>query len=785
MVRSTYHRLPLVVILFTIVLWFSPWWLGGRVLAPLDLQNRMMSPWREAEDGKYAKNHMVSDSLGQYLVYRLIAERDFRNEGRVGWSSLTYGGTAQYANTMALYYDWTMQLHRWLDYWTAWHLGIMGQVMLAAIGMYLFLKSRGIDVFWSTCGALLYAANSQFVLWAYHRWALGSFCWVPWILWSITEYRSGRRSMWAFVPVFIALAFLGGTLQHAALVVFAVAAAWSEEMWNRLKNQSCLQHGKQCADGLWQITGRYVAWGILAAGLSAVMFFPCIDAFLTSNRLGLHTGINVQTGNSPYREGWLQPLLHLISYPMQCFPSIFGRCGSLDVLKLFKSEIFYVAFFGSLPVIIGLVRGWHRQTPKIARVLVILGLMLPLTPLERFLYQRSFLLFILGGIMAFVSFMQMSSRETKSRWARRLAIAGTVGMILWTGLSVLLLTQSARLDHLRSRLVDMGAGSSFGYFTSWLDLRAGNFIDDLFIWSPQHLWPLALFAVILTGLGWSASPQANRARIGKWLIALAVIGESCLFASRWLVWSDPAKDPFFTEVPESRILQSVVGRNGRVTTLMHPTGHMAMTPFVPNTLAAYGIATIHGYDSIVPDGMLIPNETPGDAAKLGRMGVTHLITYAGNPDVPKAWRPIWHSRSMDLYVNPLAVPRYAGFVDDDAKSRFLQGESSSVVPLQEITGMENRRIIEANPEVAWIRIAENHACGWQWRSLPNGQWQDVPSSSDKCLWIPNAGRQVEMRYHPPLQRSGRLVSGICSGVILLSIGFAMRKPRRDASLQFD
>jgi hypothetical protein len=651
------QRFPLIVIVFVVLAWFSPWWAGGKVLAPLDLQNRMMSPWRDGKDDVYAKNHIISDSTGQYLVYRLIAERDFRNEGRVGWSSLTYGGTAQYANTMALYHDWTMQLHRWLDYWTAWHLGIMGQVILAAVGMFLFLKSRSIDVFWSTCGALLYAANSQFVLWAYHRWALGSFCWAPWILWSITEYRSGRRSMWAFVPVFIALAFLGGTLQHAALVVLAVVAAWSEEMWDRVRKQPSGNSLQTSFGGALRITGRYAAWGALAVGLSAHMFLPCIDAFLESNRLGLHTGINVQTGISPYRDGWLQPLLHLISYPMHGFPSIFGRCGSLDVLKLFKSEYFYIAYFGSLPVIIGLIRGWHRESPKIARALVILGLILPLTPLERYLYQRSFLLFILGGIMAFVSFMQISSQETKARWARRLTITATAGMILWSGLSVLLLTQSERLDHLRARLVDMGAGSSFGYFTSWLDLRAGNFIHDLFIWSPQHLWPLGLFAVILIGLKWSASPQANRAKIGNWLVAFAVIGESCLFASRWLVWSDPAKDPFFADVPESRILQSVVGRDGRVTTLMHPTGHMAMTPFVPNTLAAYGIATIHGYDSIVPDGMLIPNESPGDAAKLGRMGVTHLITYAGNPDVPKTWRPIWHSRSMDLYANPHAVLR--------------------------------------------------------------------------------------------------------------------------------
>lgn len=776
MLKSRFQALAFPLLIVVVVLaWFSPWWLGGRVLAPLDLQNRMMSPWRGPNGTEFAKNHIVSDGVDQYLVYRLIAERNLREEGWIGWSSLTYGGTAEYANTMALYFDWTMQLHRCFDFWTAWHVGIIGQVLLAAFGMWCFLKGRHISGVWAFCGALAYAANSQFVTWIYHRWALSSFCWVPWILWAVDRYRKGKHKSWGLVPVFIAMAFLGGTLQHGALMVLAVAAMWLEEALlqrNRMPNPTGdavpSMHSQK------MIFVRYLIWGLLGTGLAGFMLIPCIDAFLISNHLGLHIGMYGNAEQGIYRHGWLQPLFNLAAYPLQIFPSILGRCDSIDVLKLFRSELFYVAYFGSLPVLVAFWALFRKKTPTLARLLIGFGLLIPLTPLARILYQRLFLLFILGGILAFAHFMEHASRETKARLARTLAWGLGILSAGWLIASLVLMTQESLLTKLKASIAQRGAESSFGYFSEWLTARGERFVGHLFIWSPQQAMPCLLLALAIVGLFWMCSDRDRLQRSGSQLIAWVVIAEVSLFASRWAVWSDPEKDPLFPHGAETEILESTVGRKGRVTTLIHPDAHMARTPFIPNTLAAYDLATITGYDSIIPDGMLLPNETPGDAARLGRLGVTHLITWPGNPDVPPEWKKTWQGENMDLYEHPKPVPRYIGLKSATDLKLFHEGGPATFVPLEETKGLENERLISVPQGVTMIRIAENEAAGWQYRIAGSQSWHPVSRGPDACMEVEldsaSLDRLVELRYDPPARKLGFRAS-MTSMVLLLAGGF--------------
>ena len=147
------------------------------------------------------------------------------------------------------------------------------------------------------------------------------------------------------------------------------------------------------------------------------------------------------------------------------------------------------------------------QSPLLARLLIVMGLLLPLTPLVRVLYQRLFLLFIIGGIYAFVHFMQNASDKERMRWCKVLAWIGSIGVAAWTVASIFLMKQGALITSLQQRIVNEGTGSSFGYFRNWLEMRAINFTDDLLIWSPQQSWPLILLALAIIGLGLSAAKK--------------------------------------------------------------------------------------------------------------------------------------------------------------------------------------------------------------------------------------------------------------------------------------
>lgn len=724
--------------LMFVLLWFFPWWGMGRVLAPLDILSDLLKPWRDGKTEVQVHNHFPSDAITQYLPYRLIAERSFREDGYVGWSDLTFGGTAQYANTMALYFDWTMQLHRWLDFWTAWHLGLIAQFLIAGSGMLVFLQSRGVSPPSATAAAVAFMGNFQFVAWIHHRWPLSTFCWMPWVLWAVMRWKDGRKGSWPWIPLFLGMAFMGSSLQYAAFVVAAVGALWLADLLR------CWTTPARLAIR----TGGYAGFGLLGTALAAVMFVPCISAYLDNLAAG-HT-----RGGLGYPEGALQPFFNLLAYPMFAFPWVMGSPQSIDLWKVFKSDLFYVPFIGTVPAAMAFIALGRRAVTLEARLLVAIGLAVPLTPLVGPLYQRFFIVYIMGAVWAFAVLWDepLDAWRRPARWA--IVIVGMV-LALWLAGSVVVWFADDRLrPFLERAIVSRSSDSQFGMFQDWIRSRAGHFLDEQRIWSPQSL-PAAILLAASALLVWLRAFNRISRDASGWAISGLVFCELTLFGARWVTWSDPAAA--YPELPETRFLREHVTDGGRVYV---GSGEVARTPFPPNTLAPYGIPMIQGYDSVHPPSIWANEDFASDPLVLGDLAVQYRVADAAEPVNEPGWERAWASGTDIIYHNRAFVPRYRAHVPD----------SGWMTPVLEKETL-NMRELRIPPGTDQLTVAENWNAGWFWqRGESEGGKVSRGEAGNIVVEIPSEPREsvVRMVFRPHY----RIWPEVLSLAVLLSLAGA-------------
>jgi hypothetical protein len=759
-----------------LALTFAPWWAGGSVFAPMDTLYELYEPWAEGDREVEVHNHFTVDAVLQYIGYREIAARSFEDDGFIGWNDLIHGGNPAYANTMAAFGDWSMWLHRFLDFWTAWHLGLGGQFLIAGLGMFVFLRSRSIGPAIALVGAIAFAANTQFIVWVYHRFQLGSFCWAPWILWAMYAFRDGRQWAWPLVPVFTALAFLGGNLQTNVFVVLLLGSVWVSWAWERRGDRGELLEASYSI-GLWTVFGL---------GLAAFQILPTTAGFFES--AGPHLlgetefqGESITRGRFGYRGGLIEPFLSVVFFFGQMFPSLFGGPQSVDLSKALGRNLFDIAFFGFLPMIVAIRVLLLKEAPAAARSLVVIGAMIPLTPLVGPLYHRVQLLFVLGGIWAFAWYWENYHDEREQALYRWLSRALAILAGLWLVLSVVgLLREEWLLTLVQNELMArMAQGEGhFRAFEDWVLLRAERLVTGLRIWHIGQLIPLAAAFMGLTAM---RLRFGRLARYALPLLLAAVIAELTTFGVKWVTVSDAEKYPFYAETSDISTLRRLVG-SGRV--------YVAELPDRPgllpsNTLSMYGVATIQQYETIVPPSMWQKAGLRTDARTLGQLAVTHAVTYADAEMDSNGWTLQYHGDHLSLWENEHVTPRYLALPDHDSLIS-VEGASSDQVstdpailpPVRLISATFNRRHIEAPAGTSLVRVAENWSEGWQFR-VGGTNWSPVSRGPDWSIVIDlgdqiTSNAEIEMRYRPQRRALGRWLSACSLAALLLFTGYRYR-----------
>lgn len=775
---------------------FLPCLLHQRVLAPLDIVQAFYEPWtRFSADSKMGgpHNHFATDAVDRYLGWQHIAAVSFKEDGYVGWNPLTFGGRPEYANTMGLYFDWTMQLHRLLGFWDAWDLGLLFQFAIAGIGMLFFLRSQSLSPSACLAGAIAYAGNSQFVVWIYCRYALGSFCWVPWLLWELERTRRGSKMSALGLSVITALAFLGGSLQYDSfilLVILCVVLSW--QFGPARPRKVAIKEG-----------GLILASTGLALVLSALMLVPCTQGFFDNAAVGHNRAVLT------YKEGMLEPVLHPVIVICSAFPTALGSVRTLDLTKLFKGDYTEILYFGFLPVVIAFYCLMRKTTPLAARLLMLFGLVLPETPAEGLLYHRVSLLFIVGGVWAFADYWDKVDPESARSFAKRALLVFLIISILWTICSVFVTAKHVVIvDLLKRQVASRLSDAQFGMFKQWIMDRTAKWVTDFPIWSAKQLlpWILAGASLLLLRLRYKFPKH-----YATYALTAVLTPQVLIFAADWVTLSPR---PLGTVLPANAEIERVKQLVGKERVYLVPAeGKPPLLP--PNTLSTYDIATLQDSESIWPRTMWYKAGYAVTPEVLSRQAVRFAIVQKGAATERDCWYPHatsdirspsggWDLRLLIARISVYSaytqdhtrpdslaakIARDAGvsacwpliysgtsfdvFRNDQAVPRYLAITNSRAVPAQVISETFNYRRLRLPLGTESVRVSENWAQGWRYRT-DDSDWYPAVQSSDMSIIIPHIRSDrtgiVELKFKP--SDWGRQISiwAWVSVIIALTVG---------------
>ena len=730
---------------------FSPWIVFGKVLAPLDIVGEMFLPWRGEKTNPAVHNHMMTDVLLQHIPYRMVMHEALRQDGYIGWNPFVFGGTPQHANTIMIANEVTMLLHRFCDFWVAWNLGRLLQILIAGMGMLVFLRSIGSLPGTTLLGAVGYMFNHQFVVWIYFHQLVAAFCWMPWALWALCLAREGNRRYIAAASVFIALALLGATLQQAVFIVAVIGCLWVG--W--------LIDGRREGGSLWRSTLVIVISSLLGAGLAAFSLEPSIALYLDNNLSG-H-----ERGALAYDEGWSQPLWHALVSPLTAYPFLLGSVQSLDLWKLFKSDIGNAGFFGTLPMLLACAGLFSRRVPTAAKLMMVVGVIVPLTPLVGLLYVRFNIVWILGGCWAAVAWLNQASDVELTKLGRVLLVFVAVLAALWLAGSVVLWWARPMIEPLlQAKVVSMEQGSAYGLFTAWMIGRGDRLLDFLCIWHPLQVVALAGLVISIVGLPWIKLPK-----LYCYAAAIGVVLQLSVFWWQMTTWSEP-RLPYGASSLE-RVLQERGASLGRLA--MKPRSWAEyMAP--PNTLMPAGIPITAGYDSIHPFGMRSPSGVEWEFP-----GTTHFLGRSDEP-APADWTVVWEEGNWRLWENP--APSMGAV--------FLHGGEGSVnLAPRDVQRPTHNTMRVAIPEGATgLSIFSNWHRGWEWRMEAKDEWKKVGLGENRTMQVylaspASAKGAVDLRYNPmpPLWVLGVSLLSLVAVALVGVLGTKRPRDRRDVTLK--
>jgi hypothetical protein len=672
-----------------VAVFFAPAIFGGKVLAPMDIMECLISPYA-TQPMENVHNHFTVDAISQYLPYNYSVAESFRQDGYMGWNPYAHNGTPIAENTMLCPGDWHHALYFFLPFWTAWDTGIILQFFIAGLGMIAFLRNRKVPAPYCLLGAAGYGFYSQFVMWIYHRWVLGTMCWAPWILWALMRNREKRIIDLPSI-LFIALGFRGGHLQACLFIVLLTGCVWLADWWSSPSRWNLKT--------LWRVSLPYLVSGIGGALLS----------------------IDVLAQTIPPLMAGVKELPSLVTV---LFPTLLGVPETIDLFKLMGQDLFDLKFTGGVIFVLSVLGLFNRKAPLTAKFLMVISLALVFTPLITYFYSRSTAVYALGASwLAAWQLHALTQEPARTVW-KKIFIALGVLTLGWLLCSVLIqIFHQDLLSMLQRNLLSRLSAAETGR-ENWYLLRTERLLEQSCIWYPRTL---ALLALLWGGL-WAASRIHVRARHKLLLASLVILcslGELLLVQATWVQYADKPESAGLYKEPEwmPRLKQQVGDGSVSFYSTQGDKDYLHA-----NHLSTFGIKLAEGYETVAPRRLHSLQDKLAHPEAAARAGISHIIV---NPrhSLPqtKGWDLVENNSRYILLANPDYKGRYFA-------ANHATGESAPVQPGR-IT--YNQMDFTVPPGTTALDVLESYSDGWTAR-INGGKPVPVECTENYGITVPLA-----------------------------------------------
>ncbi|MDP4200970.1 MAG: YfhO family protein [Bacteroidota bacterium] len=796
------HILSILLLLGVLVIAFGPILFQGKLLLPTDLGDTMTLPFSQSFSPPQAENAYISDGLFQFYPYKLLLREAWQHGRFAFWNPLNLGGYPAYAESMATNFDVLNVVLLFGKMPFVFEIYLILPLFIAGIAFYFFLMSYNIDIWVARIFSMSYMLCGVFITHLLNHFIAGSMCWAPLLaLFIKRHYDEGSARYLVFASLALCFGFLGGNIQTASFLVFLLALY----ALSYPKKETSISRR-------FGVITKTIALGLL---LSAIMWLPTLEFFWSVVQSGLIASTSYTRGYSI-----LQRILTLPLMLTFFIPQLAGSAGGVTLYNAFGVyTVDFNAAIGYLPLLLGIwavIARWRDSDVRPFALLTVCGFLLPIaTPLFRFLYHRFFIIGIFGlcgaGALGFQRILDGDlDRTAFQRWVRisRNIFAAAAGLILIVGF--LILTNYQRtwewaLTHLLPRIEHMSFAEGN---RAWVFDRLRATIDNYSLSSPSLFISLASIAIgyyLLSSLLHSSGLKRNAKLAGIWAITGLQVG---MFAYSWFPHVDPARFPLLPDVKLTDFLRRDSSTRVFVDRRWHPNEQYL---FIDNDNAAYGIAMLSGYESLLTRSFYLhipklATDSTMPAKMLGLLNVKYVLTGATS-HLPSGdfalldtgtWR-LWQNRHVtlrawlsDRVVNsPSDSSTLAQLVDTsfDLREVIFKDEKYAAIPPPLVMAPQLPTIIEDKPELIRIETSSDHS-GYLvlsdsyypgWECFVDGRKHDIlrANYAMRAVYLDAGRHHVSFVFDPMSFQLGKWIS-ILSFASILGLGLvqATRRERR-------